>query len=279
MHKFITPLHRLSISRQQQQTSTLRFITTIKTTQKPFTPLACHPRCLSTLTPVLQQQQHNNSTKPPLSKQQDQDQEELETIDPKDYPELYPELEKQQQVDTNDEQIDEEEEMVDTEWFVEDEGEQDENFVPLWQRRAVGDHLHGRWAMQEASKRLIDAGDLTPENIQALLEENKMDHVQVLDVRGNCDWTDYMVVAESDKGDRFLSNVAEQIRQTVNKAIRENPAAQDELTAPHIEGRDDQSGWVLIDLGSCVVHLFTPEVRQHYDLEGLWIPNNKEEES
>jgi ribosomal silencing factor RsfS len=39
---------------------------------------------------------------------------------------------------------------------------------------------------------------------------------------------------------------------------------------PHIEGRHDQSGWLLIDLGRCVIHLFTPEIREQYDLEGLW---------
>lgn len=37
-----------------------------------------------------------------------------------------------------------------------------------------------------------------------------------------------------------------------------------------MEGRDSDSGWLLIDLGRCVVHLFTPEMRQLYDLEGLW---------
>jgi ribosomal silencing factor RsfS len=27
---------------------------------------------------------------------------------------------------------------------------------------------------------------------------------------------------------------------------------------------------VLVDLGKVIVHLFTPEVRERYDLEGLW---------
>ncbi|KAG2224826.1 hypothetical protein INT45_008008 [Circinella minor] len=267
MHKFTPSLHRLIIRQKP------RFLETrLHLQQQRSIPLSCQPRWLNTIPPTLQQ--HTQPPSPEQSKQQaNQDQDELETIDPKDYPELYPELEQEQKKN-----IEEDEEVVDTEWFVEEE-EQDSDFVPLWQRRAVGDHLNGRWAMQEASKRLIDSGDITPENIQALLEENKMDDIKLLDVRGKCDWTDYMVIAESDKGDRFLSNVAEQIRQSVNKAIRENPAVKDELQAPHIEGRDDQSGWVLIDLGSCVVHLFTPEVRKNYDLEGLWIPNKNEEET
>ena len=37
----------------------------------------------------------------------------------------------------------------------------------------------------------------------------------------------------------------------------------------HVEGEPD-SGWLLLDYGSVVVHVFDPELRTYYDLEGLW---------
>lgn len=33
---------------------------------------------------------------------------------------------------------------------------------------------------------------------------------------------------------------------------------------------NDASGWILLDFGPVIVHLMTPEVRDRYNLEGLW---------
>jgi ribosome-associated protein len=36
-----------------------------------------------------------------------------------------------------------------------------------------------------------------------------------------------------------------------------------------VDGRS-QEGWLVMDYGDVVVHLFSPDMREHYDLEELW---------
>lgn len=70
---------------------------------------------------------------------------------------------------------------------------------------------------------------------------------------------DYFVICSADSTPQFKAIVDEVEQQTKDVGARRLRA----------EGKAD-SGWVLLDYGSVVAHVFDPELRDYYDLEGLW---------
>ena len=60
---------------------------------------------------------------------------------------------------------------------------------------------------------------------------------------------------------RQVDSIVDEIEEKVAEACGEHPFS--------IEGRE-QKTWMLMDYGSVVVHVFTPEAREFYRLEKLW---------
>ena len=81
----------------------------------------------------------------------------------------------------------------------------------------------------------------------------------MLDVHASCSFADYFVIAS-----------AESVRQlnAVWEAITDALKSQGAMPL-HKEGTAE-SGWLLADYGSVVIHLFAVEEREFYRLEDLW---------
>jgi ribosome-associated protein len=101
--------------------------------------------------------------------------------------------------------------------------------------------------------------------IAELLEDKKAEDILVLDLRPDRVIADFFVIA-TGTSDRNLKALAEHVRVEL-KDKHGTQAASTEGIA--------ESGWVLIDYGVVIVHIFLEDRRQYYDLEGLWRAESK----
>lgn len=98
----------------------------------------------------------------------------------------------------------------------------------------------------------------SPVLTKALDDMKALDVVQI-DLRGKCDFADFLLIA-SGTSSRHVASIAD-------KVVKDLKAAGEDVLG--VEGLE-RGDWVLIDAGETVVHLFRPEVRDFYNLEKMW---------
>jgi ribosome-associated protein len=81
----------------------------------------------------------------------------------------------------------------------------------------------------------------------------------LLDLKDIASFTDYFVVCNGTS-DRMLDALA--------KSVVEEMRSQHKKKG-RVEG-EARDGWLVVDYGDVVVHLFSPDQRDYYQLEELW---------
>jgi ribosome-associated protein len=96
--------------------------------------------------------------------------------------------------------------------------------------------------------------------IAAIASDKKAIDIVALDLREIAGYTDFFLIC-SGGTDRQTKAIHDAIHEELKKVHGVLPR--------RVEGLS-QARWVLMDYLDCVVHIFTPDMRDYYRLEQLW---------
>lgn len=107
--------------------------------------------------------------------------------------------------------------------------------------------------------RLLNAPADLARRIVDLLADRQAEDVLLLDIRQVASFADYFVIATAINNRQMRALV-----ELVDTQLRE------EDIKPHHREGGINSGWILVDYGAIILHIFSPELRGYYALEELW---------
>lgn len=91
------------------------------------------------------------------------------------------------------------------------------------------------------------------------IDDKKAIDIKIIDITGVSIVADYFIIASASN-----SNQLEALEDATDKIMYEQ-----DILPKQIEG-GKSSPWILMDYGDIIVHLFTEEGRDFYDLERIW---------
>ena len=108
----------------------------------------------------------------------------------------------------------------------------------------------------------LEAIEVARKAVEAASDKQAGDIV-LLDTQKVCSFADYFVICNGGT-ERQIRAIFEEVEHTLKKAG---------VSPIHHEGTID-SGWLLIDYGDVIVHIFATLEREYYELDKLWSQAN-----
>lgn len=105
---------------------------------------------------------------------------------------------------------------------------------------------------------VIDSEKLVLEIAKVLDEKKAMDIVAIKTEEVTI-VSDYFVIA-SGTSNTHTKSLADDVEYEIKQRL--------DISPEHIEGR--ATGWILLDYGTVIVHVFQHDDREYYNLERLW---------
>jgi ribosome-associated protein len=106
--------------------------------------------------------------------------------------------------------------------------------------------------------RVLESIEVARRAVEAA-SDKQADNIVMLDTRQVCSFADFFVICSGDSV-RQIEAIWQEIREKLKR---------DGVIPSHIEGAAD-SGWILLDLGEVIVHIFSSLQRDYYRLDDLW---------
>jgi len=97
-------------------------------------------------------------------------------------------------------------------------------------------------------------------DIARLVDDKLGEDIVCLDMRELVTYTDYLVICTA-RNERQADAIAEEVHLRLK---------HDRSLLPVNPDRSGDVGWTVLDYLDCVLHVFTEEARERYDLEDLW---------
>ena len=83
--------------------------------------------------------------------------------------------------------------------------------------------------------------------------------ILLLDIHKVCSFADYFVICTGDS-DRQIRAIYDEVEHALKR----------EGILPHHHEGTLESGWLLLDFGDVIVHIFALSEREYYQLDALW---------
>jgi ribosome-associated protein len=97
--------------------------------------------------------------------------------------------------------------------------------------------------------------------IKDKLNDSKIEDIEIINVSKKTSLMDYIVIG-TGRSVKHISSAMDNLRTSLKENFN--------FIAKPASNRGGESEWIVLDLDSIFVHLFTKETRNEYKLEDLW---------
>jgi ribosome-associated protein len=105
---------------------------------------------------------------------------------------------------------------------------------------------------------LLESIDIARKAVSAA-SEKLANNIVLLDTRGENRLADFLVICSAESPRQIQA-----IQEEIHRALK-----AEGVFSHHDEGTSD-SGWMLLDYGEVIVHIFSDTIREFYQLDKLW---------